>query len=568
MESGSAVTLQARLVAVAWVIGLGLLAVACGDKPPVSPPEPAEEARWLDRDKELVVKVQQALRRRGAEYGALVGDLENLYKPFTLRDALRGRIQTVITSKVEVPGIYTRAAWKGHLRVRIATQPVADAWVLGEEESPTARAARLRKEYFDKYIAAWTTFLQGLEVEETATAEDSLRLLEQLTEAPSLYREVFGALSLNTQLPMLDEDDLNLVRPHSRVRPRRGGALGHALSKRAPRLPPDPVEQYFQPLRALVEPGGTEDGRPQISALSQYQARLVSVRDALAAELRGAPGAQTQGLDEALAEAERVTRGALDALPEELRRAVSELLRGPLQVTRRTGRGRRSTELDRVVKDEICPRFNRQMARRFPFGRGEEAHLQDVTQFFRPGGTVWTAYEQKLRVDVVRRGDRFEAAPGRAASRSTIAFLQQAWEITCALFPEGRGTPQIRFEVRPHPAVVDAAKNLQVGEVTLEVEGKSMTYRNGPPEQWSYVWTGQNARARLRIRGAAGLDEELSFQGEWSLLRLLALAHKRAQGSWYRVEWTLRSGIRVPMDFRPERTFNPLFATLRLDCPR
>jgi type VI secretion system protein ImpL len=541
------------------------------------------KARWLDRDKDAVANVRHALRGREAEYRALVGDVEGQLRPFGLRDALRGRVQTVVTASAEVPGIYTRAAWSQHIQARLARQMVGgsriDPWVLGDEQSQGGVVERLRERYYEQYIIAWMRFLQGLKVEEPASAADALRILEKLTEQPPILQELLGAVAYNTELPLVDSQQQKLGEALIR-NTKLGKGLQKArqlgIDKMAPRLPQNRVEQTFQPLRELVAAGTGADGRPQIAGITQYQAQLETVREELAKQLKGggaggAPGGAADGsaLERVLDEAQRVTKGVLAGLPGDLRRLVSPLLLTPLEVTGTTAREHRSGQQSSDLSNELCAQFNEQMAGRYPFARGgkDEAHFQDVAAFFAPRGSVWRYYEERLKADLIRRGDHFEPAPGRTVNKSIVTLFDQAWRVTRALYALGSDTPQIRFQVRPYPAVPQPGKSLQVGEITLEVEGKAMTYRNGPPEQWSFAWTGQDKRSRLLVRGAGGLVEEISFQGDWSLLRLLDRGRVQKRGSWFNVEWPLRGGaLRVPMDFRPERSMNPLFMPWRLTC--
>ncbi|MBW2733529.1 MAG: type VI secretion system membrane subunit TssM, partial [Deltaproteobacteria bacterium] len=53
------------------------------------------KATWLDRDDDLIRNVRQALKARDADYRSVLGDnVDSRFRPFTLRNALRGRIQT------------------------------------------------------------------------------------------------------------------------------------------------------------------------------------------------------------------------------------------------------------------------------------------------------------------------------------------------------------------------------------------------------------------------------------------------------------------------------------------
>ncbi len=119
-----------------------------------------------------------------------------------------------------------------------------------------------------------------------------------------------------------------------------------------------------------------------------------------------------------------------------------------------------------------------------------------------------------------------------------------------------------------------------IAEVTFEVDGVAHTYKN-EPEQWTRVtWPGKAHGARLRVRGASGLDEELSRPGDFGLFRLLDAADVvpgkaagRAEGTPTLVAtWDLRAARAavVKLDLRPARNEHPLMPGYfkGYTCPR
>jgi type VI secretion system protein ImpL len=536
----------------------------------------AGKTTWLERDNEVVRNVRHALRARDAEYLRIIGDAAKQLRPFTLRDALNNRVQSTIKAEHSVPGVYTRAGWTEFVRSRIAKQMVKrsgiEPWVLGEEGKRIGE--RLRDRYYEQYINAWKRFLKGLTVEPVSTAQESLQMLEKMTDHPSLYRTLITAIAHNTELPMMGTGGVkakDLLR-HSR------GKIGSKLRKaqylgldkvagKALKRKKNRVERTFWPLRELVFPPPGIDGRPQISSLDQYLSQLTNVRDALTKEVKG-EGTGDTGVDKAVEEARRVTRGILATIPGELRRLVSSLLYTPLEVSSSTAKVAQANRASSTFSNELCAFYKERLAGKYPFAKSKrEALLQDAVEFFAPKGTVWTYYEANFKHLIVRKGDRFQPLPDKKVSKQIISFFSRAWRITRALFPMGHETPRVRMQVRPQPAVLEEGASYQISEIIMEVGAKPRTYRNGPIEQWTFAWTGDGQRTRLLIRGAAGLREEISYQGDWSLLRLIDRGKIRKRGSWYRVEWAFKQGkIRIQIDFRPSRTHNPLFRPMRLNC--
>jgi type VI secretion system protein ImpL len=543
-------------------------------------------AEWLDRVEAVVHNARQALRARDAEYRSLIGDAAHKFKPFTIREALRGKVQTAIVARNTVPGIYTRTGWSKHARGRLAKKAVSGAsvepWVLGEDQDVDV-GKRLRNRYFEQYKAAWLRFMQGLSLRPAADARESLLLLQALTDPPSLYEWLFQSIAHNTRLPLVDAVDspaAKRVGNRLAYKAMRGSKLGRvmrearymgldeAAMKRLQEKPSTPVGKYYLPLYEFVTPTEGHDSRPRLPGLQQYVEQLAKVRSALNGEMRGLGMSGAADIRTTIEETRRVTKGILAMLPGSIRRAVQDLFYQPLEITSTTARAAVAGRSAERFSNELCAAFQEKLAGRYPFARSSRGTLmQDVIEFFAPNGHVWSYYERNLRDRLPRRGDKFVPVDEEAVPKSVVSFVNRAWQVTRALFPFGTEVPRLRFEVRVKPAVLSAGSEHQVSEIVLEVDGKARSYRNGPSEVWQMVWRGQGERSRLLVRGAKGLREEISFEGDWSLLRLIDRAKKKGRGSWVRVEWRFRNGqITIPMEFRPSRTRNPLFERLTLDC--
>ena len=535
------------------------------------------KTRWLPRDKEIVRNVRRTLIGRDTQFRTLVAGVN--VRPFTIQDAF-GRVQTIIEGKESVPGVYTRTAWNEYIRKRLAKRMVtgtkSDAWVLGDKEGKDA-AAQLKERYYERYIVAWRRFLRGLSVSPAGTPEEALQLLEKLTEPPPLYSELFKSISYHTHLPLTSAKDIKKLKNASRLLKGRTRSyllkaerLG--LDKAVPKGKPSKVELAFQPIHELVSDTSSVDGRPRVSGLSQYIGQLETVRTRLARELQGAaPAADAGGsMDQVVEEARRVTRGVLASLPGDLRRVIGPMLNAPLDSAMGGATQAENRRASGGVENDLCPDFISHLGSRYPFApkKKDEALMQEVVAFFAPGeGKVWTHFDANLKGSLVRKGSGFQPAPGKNIPAGVVTFFNRARRVTEALFPLGSKQPRLRFQVRPQMSVQDPGASYQVSEIILEVEGKSKTYRNGPPEQWNMVWTGKNERSMLLVRGAGGLYEKIAFTGAWGLRRLVKRGSVRKRGSWYRVEWRLKGGkLRIPMDFRPERTYDPLFTSMRLPC--
>lgn len=527
-------------------------------------------ARWLSADADAIRDVRRALRQRDVEYRRLVTEAKGSVSPLTLRDILRGRVQTIVTSKHSVPGIYTRAGWKLHMSKRLSQSGGLEPWVLGEGDSATDVADRLRKRYFEQYTRAWNKFLSGLALERTANIKEALKLLEHLTDTPPLYQTLFGAVAYQTEFPsaaakasaaskLLGAKGKKLDAASKKL------GLGKAAERRKKK---NPVEVAFAPLKQLVSPPPGPDGKPQVAGLKQYLDQLTAVKDAMAAFVANPDKPDAAPLNKALGDARRVTTGVLSPLPSGLRSQLSGLFFQPLMGAASQAKEASAALTGSSFATEVCEAFDEKLRGRYPFANsGRDALLQDASDFFSPSGTAWTFYNGSLKAQLLRKGDSFTPATGTKVPANVVAFYRRAWIVSRALFARGSEKAGIRFEVRPQPAIVTPGSSFAISEITLEVGTQKKTYRNGPTEVWNFEWPKGATSARLIVRGSGGLREELSTQGDWALMKLIDRGKVRKRQPWYHVVWMLRGGkIKAQIDFRPSRTHNPLFERMKIRC--
>ena len=69
-----------------------------------------------------------------------------------------------------------------------------------------------------------------------------------------------------------------------------------------------------------------------------------------------------------------------------------------------------------------------------------------------------------------------------------------------------------------------------VSEVILEIDGQKRLYRN-EKEVWNpMIWPGPKPTgARIQVRGAGGLDEEITREGPWGIFRLFEAGSTTAE---------------------------------------
>ena len=524
------------------------------------------QARWLERDDALVIKVRKRLLEADVLYKRSIERLEATLAPYTIKDALQGRVETRLESKNPVPGVFTR---DGHDKVKsLVKKAEGESWVLWKDET-VKTSDKLMDRYYDKYAAAWLAFLNGLTLTTPRDKAEALTLLDKLTGSPPLYELLLKSVAFQTDFsPALSSDTLGTAidRRGGKLRKLKKNMEALGLDKKAKDAaagarPLTKVEKYYGSLRSMVAPPPAADGSAQVSGLKQYQEKLTKVANALSPLIRQETG-DTSEYDQAVEEASRFTERLMQGFnPAPLGAALKRLLTAPLQQGRQAVITGVSEATGESFSENVCTAF-RKVAGKYPFGRGsEEALFMDVAELFAPTtGKVWTFFDQTLKDQVELKGTAYQVKEGKVVSPRILAFYNKARAVTDAFFPAGTNAPSFSFTVQPAPAIVAEGSPYLVSEIKLSVDGAAQSYRNGPRDWWMFNWPGETLKeARLSVRGDEGLSEQIVRQGDWALLRLIDDARVVRRGNLYQLEWNLKEGnIRVQMVFKPQRSENPL----------
>jgi type VI secretion system protein ImpL len=552
----------------------------------------------LLKDGELApFTADQALVARARAILAQVPQMDRLYESL-VRDAntevpsirremiFYGSCAPFVQSRkgVKVDGAYTKQGW---LRVRALlgeqrASLASEQWVLGESGIANAEDLidKLRQLYFERYRNAWRDFLSDLQVQDPGNAEIALDEINALSEPEWPYLRLIRTISDNVTLEMQD--------PNSKL-----GLAEKAVDKVAQVLDAgspvvhevSPVEVAFRPILAFGLPPTIKNPGdiPPPTGLSQYEALLSKVVGSLTDIRDAEAGADPRKLGDVFQDVFRSTSALLTEQDGFTRPLIGPLLMNPVTLA-----------WSNVVKDagaaagaswetSVWQKWHDKLEGKYPFVNSQtDATLDDFLDFFRPGdGVLWSFYDESLKATLDRNGSSF--APARRF-RSSINYtsefldvcLRRGADFTTVLFPPKSDHAAVSFDLNVHSV------SPSIAQITFEVDGASRTYRN-EPEQWLTVqWPGKGQHgARLRVKGAGGLDEEISRPGDFGLFRLLDLAEVKpgraggkADGSPTLVAtWDLhatRDKTVVNFDLRPARNENPLvpgyFSTYK--CPR
>jgi type VI secretion system protein ImpL len=151
--------------------------------------------------------------------------------------------------------------------------------------------------------------------------------------------------------------------------------------------------------------------------------------------------------------------------------------------------------------------------------------------------------------------------------------LKRADEITESLWGEGADgekaeKPKVEFQVN--------LKTVSpiVSEVIFEVDGQKRLYRN-EKELWNpMTWPGpKGTGARIQVRGAGGLDEEMVREGPWGIFRLFEAGTTTAEkdkDEVFTVTWQMTAPpVTVTLEVRPVSANHPFPSSFfrATNCP-
>ncbi len=485
---------------------------------------------------------------------------------------------------VEVPGLYTALGWE---KVRpLLESPDArlelEPWVLGQKsmidlnDSRQNAAERLRDLYFQRYVAAWSDFLAGLDVEAPKDMPSALMELRALAEADGPYVRLFRTLNENARLDISPSTLLGKAMEKGKemadkaIDKLKGGDAG------TPPREISSVERQFQPLLRFAfgdNPSGKADGAP--TGLAQYLVQLNTLYVSLSqlAESRAEPSADFAAELSRTSAAVQILLGGTDP---RTRIILEPLLMNPIRGSRAGVVRADFASLSEHWKAEVWENYNTKIQTRFPFANTQdEVTVPEFVEFFRPeSGILWKFFKANLEGRLDKVGDGFAPKPSADPMPFRADFLTclgVAGQITEAIFgstPE----PNLQFAIRIHPV------GAEVAEIAFVVDGQATVYRN-EPERWAPVqWPGKGDPhgGTLVVKGASFTDQ-IPRLGDFGLFRLLASGGIKPTGQnvgglpVLAATWNMTRGDQPPVsiDIRPSKTVHPFGRDFfhRLRCP-
>jgi type VI secretion system protein ImpL len=538
---------------------------------------------------------------------------ENMkYPPVSLNEMFRDRpeVLTVVHSAqrqrpggtwFEVQGPYTA---KGHAQVIESLKEgqkklAREQWVLPLSDDEKKQGDRIQKElervrqdYDEAYIKQWEAFFRDVQVDVPPSNREAIQEFKILSTPDWPYRRLLQKLSDETQFErnalvealsadggVLDQVKDKLLRKGEQKTRVRLDLLNSG--KRAEHY--DPVPDKFESMVDFGVPAPAIEGQPppQQPKLGKYIGLLEQLAGEMGTVEDGPPNTDTTKATELFQAAVKETEGLLLSMDDHGQRLVGPLLINPLRQAYKAFVKDRGGAASGLWEVQVWPHYRDKIKDRYPFNlaSSRDASFDDVVAFLKPkDGVLWGFYDAYLKAGHYKVAhDYFPKSYLEGEPRSLKPFtpynpnlyncLRRADEITDAIFGQG-DAPKVVFHINMKTV------SPIVSEVIFEIDGQKRLYRN-EKEMWqTFTWPGEKpSGAKIQVRGAGGLDEELVREGPWGIFRLFEAGTTTAvkdKDDLFTVTWQMTAPpVTVTMEVRPTRGNHPFPMSFfrAMNCP-
>ncbi|MEW6256056.1 MAG: type VI secretion system membrane subunit TssM [Pseudomonadota bacterium] len=457
--------------------------------------------------------------------------------------------QAQASGALVIPGVFTRAGFYNFLLPKLpvlVSEALGADWVVGSGTQPQSQdlARQIATLYVRDYVATWQGALSQITALRFTTLPQAMAVAQNLASPQSPIDALVMAVRENTDLPPPGVES-NVPTPAGQAgAPATPGMPGGALAQQAMAgagnaaasaalgngpWPGKSITQPFIPLIQLGLPGA--GGQPPATArirdlVSNVYGVLAGVANAAqppvaAFQLLTGQG-KAQGND-----AFQALRTDSALRPEPIRTILLSLADNSWNTLLGLG----YENVNQAWKQDVLPVCEAAIARRYPVysDARDEITLADFTDFFRPGGTMDTFFQQYLASLVTeRRGTYVPLAQDGAripVSQATLAQFTRAKQIREAFFPNKGPTLQVKYGLTP----VFLSPNLL--RSTLIIDSTTIVYRHEAPRTFDMEWPnkGEASTVSVTLTPVEGNETNVQRTGPWALFRFITASAPRGR---------------------------------------
>lgn len=513
-------------------------------------------------------------------YNELKARANTRFAPLSVARILGGKDSTIIAGSAMVPGAFTREAWEKYMQNAIVEasrgEIKSDDWVLasslqdnlGKDSDADKNRIELEALYRADYANAWMKFLQGVAIasqSDVAQAEQAMGRLADPQTSPIkvlLQRAAYETAwdnpsnlsnTVENAKQSVLEKTAELIKGDTQApganQGSRYGSLGQQFAVLATVAGSD--KQPSPLMTGYLEQLGKLKGK--LTALAANDDQPTAARQLMQATLNGSGS-------EFADTAQYVDTTMLGTADQASKDMLRPLLVRPLLQSYAVLLPPVEQDLNAAWQREVYGQW-RTLAGKYPFSDSQnEAQLADISRFVKPNdGTLDKFIDKYLNGLVLKRGTQLvPRAWGNQGVRFNPAFLAGAGRLSSAggtLMQDGGEAS--RFELQPVPTP-------GLSEISVEIDGQTLRYRNGPQPWQAFTWPGNGAQgARIQVIAFNGATTVVSSQpGRMGLMRMISQGRvDDSDVNAGQLEWHFKGAgdaDTVKLNFRMVSGVNPL----------
>ena len=537
-------------------------------------PEIDNQITLVEQTREFLKQRLKAMPVRDRVYSELKSRANTRFASVSVAQILGGRDGDLVAGSHVIPGSFTRQAWNDYFQAAIQEASEKEIshvdWVLKSsasedltlQGSPAQIRNDLERMYKDEYIREWQRFVQGIAITEFRSIEHAGKGLTVLGDPKnSPIEKLLVRIRQETAWddptrPVASADQGFFSRMTDKVFGDDKPAATAGVDPSAGR-----ISRAFSGINDLMVPPDGKDKAP----FAGYLEALLKVRARFNGILNGndvGNGAKSlmqstfEGSNSELADALKVVdEQMLGTQPEATRNVIRPLLVRPLMQSFAVLVPAASEEINQLWTAQVFEPWNKTVADKYPFTNSSvEASPAEIARFIGDGGLVPKFLQAGLGTLVVRRGDQLSprtwANMGIQLTPAFVTVMPNCLTAGATATPAGAAQPPnpatTNFAIQPMPAQ-------GVTELTLDIDGQRLRYRNGQQEWTNFIWPNPAGvpGVRLVAVGNDGLSHEVvNFPGNFGLTKLIESARKVKQpDGTHLLSWS-KDGLDVSVRLR------------------
>lgn len=471
-------------------------------------------------------------------YESIVNRLLTRVPSLTIESITGEKNKCLISSNRKINMIYTQDGWDQYVKNEILVSiknPVKIDWVSGgnSTESVVIDEDKMRSDLIDMYVddlcREWLIFLQSINYEKTTGKDRTAQYLAMLSSENRGISVLLESVLKSAKVKILPEENVSLtvLKNLTERKIPHGKQIASATENRnVNNNYSERIDQYFGPLTDLLDSQGRYGGIPA------YKEKLASISDALVSCARGNDFSTVfNGTDkDPMFNAWKTAEKLILSLPEYLQLPMSYVLMKPLEKSAETVMKLISDEIDELWKRTVLKIYNEQISGKYPFYKSRsDASLDAALEFLRPvTGNLYGFISNHLSSYLVKDDNQWRSAAvgciKMSFNKEFFELLDKADELSSILFNHDGSLRAQTVHFMPLPG------NKVTGSLLIDKQEYKII------ADYFHTWLkwpdpGRGHEVTLRIFINRNYFDELSFYGEWALLRLLGAANINVQNN-------------------------------------